>query len=335
MTKEEGPKKSQVVEIFRKQLQWLDDIPFKRLFDLFEWDHGRLVEDFQRMFMPSYSDLPRAERLEAVRLGSFVFSNDNLLMRLFKGYSCSEPSVTEADMRGSTDEKLSLLHSGAIDFGCRYAETLIPESYSAYRDKYREIPNNLVVRAASVSIATDLHAIETIVPWEHWRVNVWTGTPLSSAIGGAVSYINGTQSLSEFYVYSDQTRCCPAHMDTVLQGTLNYWLAMLQKAGVDLTAYGEREVEVLRQDHSDLKGSFDANAIRRSRQVPRPLLREYRRPRNGDYYWIPIRIIGMEYGSQLCDWKLLWAPEYETFGSDFWKLVDEIELDIPGSWVEL
>ncbi|OHE91609.1 hypothetical protein CORC01_13086 [Colletotrichum orchidophilum] len=149
-----------------------------------------------------------------------------------------------------------------------------------------------------------LHRVEAIVPWDWYRFPVWAGTPLYSVIGwGPLPHL---------------TELPWDEWDKVFHRTLRQWLRIFRDAGVNLLQYGRDEMPTLNSaTAADLRGAFSADAVAASQRYVRNPLNRF------------------DYGSQIQDWRLWWAPEFEAFAAKFWTLFDRPKPVIPRSWVEL
>ncbi|KAI0839207.1 hypothetical protein F5Y06DRAFT_286714 [Hypoxylon sp. FL0890] len=79
---------------------------------------------------------------------------------------------------------------------------------------------------------------------------------------------------------------------------LRIWLAALKHADIDLDAYGRREHEII-------------------------VNRTFRHC-----------FFGIKFGPEPEDWEVYWEDPVDAFAGDFWKLIDDPPLQVPGSWVE-
>ncbi|KAJ0300263.1 hypothetical protein COL516b_008614 [Colletotrichum fioriniae] len=258
--------------------------------------------------------------------------------------------LTSEDVSGSVEVGFSLVHSAATALGKKLAEEMLygdiigreDDEADEDGDEY-EFERKFMVRyhpynggwryaftdTLRVANPEHFHGVETVVPWDWYRVPVWTGTPLLSVIGGALCRISPGLPWDEW--------------DEIFRTVLRQWLRDLRSVGVDLLQYGRDETRILNSTTSaDLRGAFGAGAIADSRRHVRNSLKTREswmehvdeiHPKS-DLYWIPIRVIGFDYGPKLRDWRLWWAPEFEVFAAEFWKLVDRPRQVMPGSWVE-
>lgn len=319
-----------IAELFASYLQEPDSLPAERLLDFIRSfaPDDKLLHHFRTLFMPKYYLRPLRDRLEAVRLGAFNVID----CRTLKGLLSEDRNITKNSVAQSSCEKVSLVHSAALAMGCRYPERLnkCMKPYVWMRT-YDEDWAHLVIKTAQFATLEDLTCVETVVPWDAYEVTAWRGTPLSSVIGGALCYL------------------CPDtpvnHWDAYFNGCLQQWLALLESAGIDLLAYGKRELLVLHAIENNTKGAFDADAIENSRTMLRNNMRKgeplpkvnriTRTDMSGEQYWVPLRIIDLNIGLSPSDWKLKWAPEYEFMACQFWRTIEnKKEVVMPGAWVD-
>lgn len=328
-----------IAELFASYVQEPDAVPAERPLDFIVTyaPDDKPSHHFRSLFMPNNHLRPLSDRLEAFRHGAFIAINcqtiENLLLDPEDGI------ITPNIVAQSTREKISLVHSAALAFGCRYPERVNtgPKPWVWLRT-YACTWEDLVVKIARVATLDDLTCVETVVLREDYEVPSWKGTPLLSVIGGTLCHI------------------CPStpviYWDEFFHGCLRKWLALLESAGVDLLAYGKRELLVLHDAENDVKGAFDADAIARSRTLSRRRIRKdplptwgvRRRERKklarddfegGEKYWMPFRIIDLEIGPNPEDWKLKWVVEYESMAGQFWRTIEnEEEVVMPGAWVD-
>lgn len=320
----------QITGIFRTFLRHPDAIPTERLLDLVrEFTYGDDgVLKFLDLFMPSYYSLPLRDRLEAIRLGAFTVRSDATMQYLLS----PDGVVRASDVSQSSREKLSLVHSAAVALGCRYTDYVNPYRKSPWY--FGPYPGdgwcNLVTRIAAVASASDMHSFELVTPHDAFQVPVWRGTPLISVIGGVLCCASPDLTM--------------AHWDLFFQSNLQRWLTDLQAAGVDLMEYGQREALSLHSSGENSKGAFDADAIKRSKTVPRRALgrggkdlkicRRAKDTTRNVNYWVPIRIIDLRIGKNPEDWQILWAPEFEYMANEFWQMIEKQDVRIPGAWVD-
>ncbi|KAK2023781.1 hypothetical protein LX32DRAFT_697672 [Colletotrichum zoysiae] len=339
-----------LISLFKSRSSNIPTLTIERMFE-FETEcsySDDWLRIFQRNFLPGYDDLPLRDRAEATRLGAFTTQDVLVYRRLLN----QDGVITEADVRASAKAGFSLVHSAAAALGKRFAhEMQFNPRLGRDEDDGAPVDGNdsesegqmtWMVRLQawtegwSYTFAETLRAaeweqlngVETIAPWDWYRVPVWTGTPLISVLGGALCRISPDLSWGKW--------------DAVFRGVLKQWLRDLRDADVDLLQYGRAEALKIRFTAPEVKGAFDADAVAASRRHVRSSLRmreswmqmvDDEHPRS-DLYWLPVRIIGLDYGPRLGDWRLWWAPEFEAFAAEFWESVGRPQVTMPGSWVD-
>ncbi|KAI3528911.1 hypothetical protein CSPX01_15908 [Colletotrichum filicis] len=345
-----------LVSLFQSRSANVPTLNIERMFDFnnqnsYSDDWLRI---FQNKFLPGYHQLPLRDRAEAVRLGAFIVLSLDTYRHLLR--EDGRVLITAEEISGSAEVGFSLVHSDAIAMGKRFADEVSygehlrceEENDHASEDEddeeeskekrrramprfhpYDDTWRHSVSETLRAADRIHLHRVETIVPWDGYRVPVWTGTPLLSVIGGTLCRISPIVPWDEW--------------DDVFRRVLRQWLRAIRDAGIDLLQYGIDEMRTLDSaTAADLRGAFGAEAIVASRRhVRNPLKRREswmraadREHSRNDLYWIPVRVVGLSYGSRLDDWRLWWAPEFEAFAADFWALVDRPRPVMPGSWVE-
>ncbi|KAJ0359333.1 hypothetical protein COL154_008362 [Colletotrichum chrysophilum] len=345
---QDDPKHRALVSLFQSRSDKIETLGIERMFEFeTECSYGDdWLRVFRRHFLPGYYDMPLRERAEALRLGAFTTQD----VKVYRALIREDGRFVQEDVRESTEAGFSLVHSAALALGKRFADEmqfdprlsrdLDEDESSDDEDSSRRMPSMIrmksyhagwshavfdTIKATGVK---DLHSIETIVPWDWYRVPVWTGTPLISLIGGALCRISPDISYPRW--------------DTIFHCILRQWLRDLESAGIDLLQYGRSEALKLKFTAPQVKGAFDADAILASRRRVRAQLRmreawmqgvDLDHPRS-DLYWLPVRIVGLDYGPQLRQWRLWWAPEFEVFAAEFWAGVERPREVMPGSWVD-
>ncbi|KAL6411533.1 Ankyrin repeat-containing domain protein [Ilyonectria robusta] len=114
-----------------------------------------------------------------------------------------------------------------------------------------------------------------------------------------------------------------------LNTALRTWLEDLSIAGVDLTEYGRIEKAILSSTSAlDKSSSTLCGSVV---QIPSDWLGAKR------WYYYQIGHIKLEnftYGPKPTDWSYVWDYPTENFSGEFWEMIDNMALKIPGSWVE-
>ncbi|KAK1962144.1 hypothetical protein LY78DRAFT_266548 [Colletotrichum sublineola] len=96
------------------------------------------------------------------------------------------------------------------------------------------------------------------------------------------------------------------------------WLEDLKAAGIDLAEYGRQELEIyLAHDSLQDRRWFYGYTIYFSKPIT-----------SG---W---KLVEFTYGSEPRDWKFTWDLDAWEYSGDFWELVENPPLHIPGGWVD-
>ncbi|RYP11636.1 hypothetical protein DL767_011113 [Monosporascus sp. MG133] len=93
---------------------------------------------------------------------------------------------------------------------------------------------------------------------------------------------------------------------------------ILKAAGINVTEYGRREMELLRDTALTRDFVFSR---RYPQKVPGPVWRGF-----------SIRLMGYKYGPEPEDWDVYWSEPTDEFAGDFWELVENPPLQVPGAW---
>ncbi|KAF5719052.1 hypothetical protein FMUND_4841 [Fusarium mundagurra] len=286
------------------------------------------VRIFQQRFLPNFYNGPLIHRLEAFRLGSFHCQNSTTPPYLI----ARDLKITSFDVSESSRTGVSLMHSVAVAFGIRFADEVLPwiRGWAMWTmSLYNEGWGHLVRDVASVARQEDLHTVEIVQPWDVYQVPTWKGTSLISVIGGALCYLSPDVS---FF-----------HWDNVFQGCIQKWVSILQESGVDLMLYGEQE-SINISKH--FRAAFDSDAIEASRNEVRNVLpsssarltfirpeRSGRKMWNSNH-WIPIRLLELKFGPTPSEWEIVWVPEFEWMAKEFWQMIEQEVVIMPGSWID-
>jgi hypothetical protein len=98
---------------------------------------------------------------------------------------------------------------------------------------------------------------------------------------------------------------------------MGIWLRDVKHGGIDLEEYGRKEQTLINSGRVDKDVDYSW----------------YDR-RYGDDNWRSIRLVALEYGPLVGDWKLWWSEPTDKLAGDFWQLVEHQPAVMPGSWVE-
>lgn len=111
---------------------------------------------------------------------------------------------------------------------------------------------------------------------------------------------HNTTPLSVF-ILSYRGRMSPYDNERLLDEALRAWAAFLSSAGFDIVAYGELEAATASQLN---------------------------------YWHTATRIQGMAYSACPQQWHFWYEQQGDHFAGMFWRLVEQPELNMPGSWVD-
>ncbi|KAK8081169.1 hypothetical protein PG997_008987 [Apiospora hydei] len=104
---------------------------------------------------------------------------------------------------------------------------------------------------------------------------------------------------------------------------LRKWVGLLVEAGVDIEEYGKKEYDILRDCISESYISFGAGTRSWEEDDVEFLLQGCK-----------LSFYGFTYGPNVKDWTVLCNEPTDQFAGEFWGLVEERPLDIPGAWFD-
>ncbi|KAK0376692.1 hypothetical protein CLIM01_05960 [Colletotrichum limetticola] len=96
---------------------------------------------------------------------------------------------------------------------------------------------------------------------------------------------------------------------------LRKWLEDVQISGHDLKEYGRREMEYFKRE---------------AWLQEKRLITWF----EGMGYEPSVRLVSFTYGPEPGDWNLVWSLEAEEYAGEFWDLIENPPLHIPGGWVD-
>ncbi|KAF3811944.1 hypothetical protein GCG54_00003693 [Colletotrichum gloeosporioides] len=103
-----------------------------------------------------------------------------------------------------------------------------------------------------------------------------------------------------------------------LTKTMSSWLEDVQASGIDLAEYGRRQLEIHKASHRN----FD-------RWQKLSMLQ----PGDDSRLYGP-RLMSFTFGPRTQDWNLIWDLDVEGLTGDFWELIENPPLHIPGAYPE-
>lgn len=167
-------------------------------------------------------------------------------------------------------------------------------------DRKSTIPTTTPVFKFAVDVirqTTNIHAADLDI----YDPNRVSKTALMQAISSTIFGLSSSTS----FIY---------HHLNATSSVLRVWLEALRQAGVDLNTYGQREHEIFADDDS-------LHYFNSDYRIEVPLVFE-------------VYLIDFTYGPEPDDWRLYWRETTDEFAGDFWKLIEDPPLNIPGSWVD-
>lgn len=239
----------------------------------------------------------------------------------------------------SAEEGCSLVHSAALSMGMSYVQVNVPpRSHGPHLalDLGRfNASTKFLQDVAVVSTLDDLHHSETISAYISYQPLVYLvrGTPLISLVGGVLIRLLDEGLSPRFRLGSGKAYVTLGAQGKALQGALHAWVHSLQSSAVDLPGYGQTEQTLLRDNVDNARGAFDNDSslftemfLHHNCRIPQPTI--------GMIHLIPVRLLGLEVGETPEQWELIWVYEFEAMAKEFWNLIENPPMRIPGSWVE-
>ncbi|RYP63930.1 hypothetical protein DL771_009042 [Monosporascus sp. 5C6A] len=104
----------------------------------------------------------------------------------------------------------------------------------------------------------------------------------------------------------------PVKLQSYFNQKLSFWVETVAGAGIDLVPYGRREAAAFSKT---------------------PGIKEIRWVGGYDDTMGP-KIRSIKYGPRVSDWSFEWDPDVEELVGEFWDLVHNPPLRIPGAWVD-
>ena len=105
---------------------------------------------------------------------------------------------------------------------------------------------------------------------------------------------------------------------------LRYCIKALQKGGANLVRYGQFQNNIIRQYSLD-----DKSSPRCFFSPGYPWFSGKSRPNQDSF---PVYLIAYEFGPEPSDWDIYWSEPTDVFAGDFWNLIENPPLQIPGAW---
>ncbi|KFG86363.1 hypothetical protein MANI_000165 [Metarhizium anisopliae] len=135
-----------------------------------------------------------------------------------------------------------------------------------------------------------------------WRVM----TPLTNSARSVMARLIGSH-------WGAQGPRCAKQYEKILIRVVRLFLGSASEAGIDLEEYGRRESELLVPYVSYYRGWKDFTTT----------------PTNPNPY-----LVSIKYGPRPEDWDFTWDLLVEEFAGEFWEMLENQPLHIPGAWVD-
>lgn len=103
------------------------------------------------------------------------------------------------------------------------------------------------------------------------------------------------------------------------------WAGLLDELGFNLCQYGFRENQLLKES-GQLGTRWESHISDNLSQ--------------NSFEWIVLstatepKLLELRYGPRPEDWNLIWDMDIEELACDFWEMIDEMPLPMPGAWVD-
>ncbi|KAI1094010.1 hypothetical protein F5B19DRAFT_82152 [Rostrohypoxylon terebratum] len=107
------------------------------------------------------------------------------------------------------------------------------------------------------------------------------------------------------------------HFCKIFPKVLVSWLEVLEQAGIDLVEYGRCEYELFIR-YAERCFDVSESYLSDRRELP----------------FSHIYLVGFKFNEKPTDWEFYWDEPTDEFAGDFWELVEDRPLRIPGSWVD-
>jgi hypothetical protein len=188
---------------------------------------------------------------------------------------------------------------------------------------------------AAASTLEQLRCLERICwPWRIGPLKVlWVGTPLLSVIGSAV--YGFLFRVCYWAAYFDVEDVYPTlrEQQRAYQWALRIWVSNLQRAGVDILAYGREENAEL-QDDDCYRSCFDAESEMLTNETSNLWYNYAVRKRTQSNPLIPFQLASLKFDAEPGEWEIGLVFEFEAVAREFWDLIEHPPKPMPGSWVE-
>lgn len=281
-----------------------------------------LLKQFQTQLAPLYFDLTVAQRLEAVRVyscsGSSVHHPDP---SIFKFLLRDDAAFRPEDLGAFSEGRYSLTHSAVICFARAYWKHHVSnKTFETQIAGWQA----LIFELLCLSNSKTIHHIEDVKHNYSLSIgtlitqDVWNGSPLLSLLkgsfldtfNGGVSGVQNVQALAR------------RHMSMV-SNLIKEWVRLLDKSGVDLGAYMEREKQTCTNTASL---DFDLKYSRWCVSEQYLLVEK-----------LPVLVQKLNFNDSIDHFSVDWMIDNEKLVGDFWEMarIDYSPVtQMPGTWVD-
>ncbi|KAH9894487.1 hypothetical protein F4778DRAFT_794537 [Xylariomycetidae sp. FL2044] len=257
-----------------------------------------LYMNFLKYQCPSHETTTLESRMRAAAHAvSFSDASAEVIRSLLLPELGSDPRIFQIDARG-TCPPIAIV---AMGLGRSQAFMTSRKLHSMQREQEVEIWSAFA--SDVIRITPDIHIIYKD-PKEWGKYGIW-----STALIAFLAAV-GDSALER---HEEKRRIGRVNRSLWL------WLKTLKQSGVDLEKYGHREDRILRRELSDGSG-LD--------------LWYYSEDPHWEYYFANLRLLGFKFGPEPEDWSLYWSEPRDAYAGDFWQLIEDPPLQLPGAWVD-
>ncbi|KAI0890754.1 uncharacterized protein GGS22DRAFT_151742 [Annulohypoxylon maeteangense] len=202
-------------------------------------------------------------------------------------------------------------------------------------------PTRLSHIIANIISALDIQPTMTktqegeIEKWINFASSIYRGSNINSLSSmaldaGKFKYlkINGTIQLTPllYIILSGGHHALfggKKQFERLLKTDLRHWFSFLKTIGTDLIEYGREEMRILCTNNLKYLAIFKRLYFRKNLDM-------------SEFSWLGyLRLISFQFGPDVDDWKVLWNEPTDEFAGDFWNMVEDPILSIPGAWYDV
>lgn len=257
----------------------------------------RVFQILLKRYGIQYESLPvevRLRHLRALSESTRCWSWEDLLIIL--------PEAEHLEINGIIVEQsrtlygYSLLHSFALGM----AWNLARGQHNRNREQ-ETVQRETWTRVICTSLRLDPTSLHYVQPSNSW-VHDFAESSAFSAIFTSMARC-----------FASMTIVNTGQLHGALQTALSIWITALSSCSTDLLAYGREERRLYEQGLTEFQQRWaqltNENDCRFS-------------------------LIGITYGPLPEHWSFWWSCEYEDYAGEFWEMIENQRIKLPGSWVE-